>query len=139
MRFELDTALQFSIGASPGSYNRLARIAVGREPRLTGFHRPAVADPRAFHPVRQEGWAQRLSKLRGKKRATVALARRIGVVLHRMWRDGTEFQFTREDAMALRTAQAQLHPIGRQQGEEERAALEGERPTCVPAPGRGSR
>ena len=44
------------------------------------------------------------AKLRGKKRATIALARRIGVVLHRMWRDGTEFQFTREDAMALRTA-----------------------------------
>ena len=49
-------------------------------------------------------WAQRLVKLRGKKRATVALVRRIGVVLHRMWRDGTEFRFTREEAMALRTA-----------------------------------
>ena len=46
----------------------------------------------------------RLAKLRGKKRATVALARRIGVVLHRMWRDGTEFRFTREEAMALQTA-----------------------------------
>ena len=49
-----------------------------------------------------KAWAQRLTKLRGKKRATVALARRIGVVLHRMWRDGTEFRFTREEAMALR-------------------------------------
>ena len=47
---------------------------------------------------------KRLTKLRGKKRATVALARRIGVVLHRMWRDGTEFRYTREEAMALRTA-----------------------------------
>ena len=51
-----------------------------------------------------KAWAQRLTKLRGKKRATVALARRIGVVLHRMWRDGTEFRFTREEAMALRMA-----------------------------------
>ena len=51
-----------------------------------------------------KAWAQRLTKLRGKKRATVPLARRIGVVLHRMWRDGTEFRFTREEAMALRTA-----------------------------------
>ena len=34
----------------------------------------------------------------------LALARRIGVVLHRMWRDGTEFRFTREAAMALQTA-----------------------------------
>ena len=51
-----------------------------------------------------KAWALRLAKHRGKKRATVALARRIGVVLHRMWRDGTEFRFTREEAMALRTA-----------------------------------
>ncbi len=51
-----------------------------------------------------KAWALRLAVLRGKKRATVALARRIGVVLHRMWRDGTEFRFTREEAMALQTA-----------------------------------
>ena len=35
---------------------------------------------------------------------TFAQARRIGVVLHRMWRDGTEFRFTRKEAMALRMA-----------------------------------
>ena len=44
-----------------------------------------------------KAWALRLAKMRGKKRATVALARRIGVVLRRMWRDGTEFRFTREE------------------------------------------
>ncbi|MCY4559407.1 MAG: IS110 family transposase [Chloroflexi bacterium] len=55
-------------------------------------------------PNRLKAWAQRLTKLRGKKRATVALSRRIGVVLHRMWRDSTEFRFTREQAIALRTA-----------------------------------
>ena len=37
-----------------------------------------------------KAWALRLAVLRGKKRATVALARRIAVVLHRMWRDGME-------------------------------------------------
>ena len=51
-----------------------------------------------------KAWALRVAKLRGKKRATIALARRIGVVLHRMWRDGTKFRFTREEAMALQTA-----------------------------------
>lgn len=40
-------------------------------------------------------WAQRVAGRRGRKRATVALARRIGVVLHRMWCDGTEFRFAR--------------------------------------------
>jgi len=42
-------------------------------------------------------WALRVAQRRGKKRATVALARRIGVVLHRMWRDGTPFRFFAED------------------------------------------
>jgi transposase len=42
-------------------------------------------------------WALSVAKRRGKKRATVALARRIGVVLHRMWRDGTPFRFLIED------------------------------------------
>ena len=45
-------------------------------------------------------WALNVAKRRGKKRATVALARRIGVVLHRMWMDGTDFRFTRKDAAA---------------------------------------
>ena len=44
-------------------------------------------------------WAWNVAKTRGKKRATVGLARRIGVVLHRMWRDGTEFRFKRAEAM----------------------------------------
>ena len=45
-------------------------------------------------------WAWNVAKRRGKKRATIALARRIGVILHRMWRDGTEFYFTRAKAVA---------------------------------------
>ncbi|WP_264214424.1 IS110 family transposase [Leisingera thetidis] len=49
-------------------------------------------------------WALRVAQRRGKKRATVALARRIGVVLHRMWRDNTEFRFTRDAAMASSAA-----------------------------------
>ncbi|ARU01884.1 IS110 family transposase [Yoonia vestfoldensis] len=49
-------------------------------------------------------WALNVAKRRGKKRATVALARRIGVVLHRMWKDGTDFRFTREEAAHVATA-----------------------------------
>ena len=46
-----------------------------------------------------KAWALRLAAQRGKKRATTALARRMGVVLLRMWLDGTEFRFTRDQAM----------------------------------------
>ena len=38
-------------------------------------------------------WARRVAHRRGSKRALIALARRIGVVLHRMWIDGTPFRY----------------------------------------------
>jgi transposase len=37
-------------------------------------------------------WATQLARRRGAKRAMVALARRIGVILHRMWVDDTAFR-----------------------------------------------
>jgi transposase len=33
-----------------------------------------------------------IAKRRGAKRAKVALARKLGALLHRMWVDGTEFR-----------------------------------------------
>jgi transposase len=35
-----------------------------------------------------------VAKRRGSKRAKVALARKIGVILHRMWVDGTTYRWT---------------------------------------------
>ena len=37
-------------------------------------------------------WAAQVARRRGAKRAMVALARRIAVILHRMWVDDTDFQ-----------------------------------------------
>jgi transposase len=45
-------------------------------------------------------WAMEVAKRRGAKRATVALARKIGVVLHRMWVDGTTFRWTKAEPVA---------------------------------------
>ncbi len=47
-----------------------------------------------------KAWAMKIAKKRGMKKAIVALARRLAVVMHRMWMDGTEFQCTREGAVA---------------------------------------
>ena len=41
-------------------------------------------------------WALGVAVRRGAKKAKVALARKIGVILHRMWVDGTSFRWTRE-------------------------------------------
>jgi transposase len=40
------------------------------------------------------GWAMRIAKRSGAKLAKVALARKLAVILHRMWIDGTDFRWT---------------------------------------------
>jgi hypothetical protein len=37
-----------------------------------------------------------VARRRGAKKAIVALARRLAVVMHRMWIDGTEFRWRKE-------------------------------------------
>ncbi len=45
-------------------------------------------------------WALEVAKRRGMRRAKVALARKLAVILHRMWIDGTTFRWGREAAAA---------------------------------------
>ena len=47
-----------------------------------------------------KAWAMQIARRRGMKRAIVALARRLAVIMHRIWVDGTEFRWTREQATA---------------------------------------
>jgi transposase len=47
-----------------------------------------------------KAWAVRVAQRRGMRCATVALARRIAVILHRMWVDGTDFRWSNETAIA---------------------------------------
>lgn len=39
-----------------------------------------------------KAWAMRIAARRGAKRAKIALARKLAVIMHRMWVDGTEFR-----------------------------------------------
>ena len=50
-----------------------------------------------------KAWAMQIAKRRGMKKAIVALARRLAVVLHRIWVDGTEFRWTLDVATALKS------------------------------------
>jgi transposase len=47
-----------------------------------------------------KAWAMKVARHRGMKKAIVALARRLAVIMHRVWVDGTEFRWTREVAAA---------------------------------------
>ena len=45
-----------------------------------------------------KAWGMRLARRIGAKKARVALARKLAVVLHRMWCDGTDFRWTTKPA-----------------------------------------
>jgi len=47
-----------------------------------------------------KAWAMKIARHRGLKKAIVALARRLAVIMHRIWIDGTEFRWSRQEAAA---------------------------------------
>jgi transposase len=48
-----------------------------------------------------KAWGMRVAQRRGQRRAIVAVARRLAVILHRMWTDGTDFRWGSEPAAAV--------------------------------------
>ncbi len=47
-----------------------------------------------------KAWGMRVMKTRGRRRGVVAVARKLAVILHRMWADGTEFRWSKTEAPA---------------------------------------
>ncbi|MFT6659161.1 IS110 family transposase [Maritalea sp.] len=47
-----------------------------------------------------KSWGMRLMRTKGRRRAVVAVARKLAVLLHRMWVDGTEFRQDKVGGMA---------------------------------------
>ncbi len=45
-----------------------------------------------------KAWGLHLVRTKGQRRATVAVARKLAVILHRMWTDGTQFQWNDQEA-----------------------------------------
>jgi len=49
-------------------------------------------------------WGMKLARHRGHKRAVTAVARKLAVIMHAMWRDGTDFRFAAVQPEAAATA-----------------------------------
>src|SRR5258708_7488838 len=47
-----------------------------------------------------KAWGVRLAKRNGLRKAKVAVARKLAVILHRMWIDGTEFNWSKQEIAA---------------------------------------
>jgi transposase len=62
--------------------------------RTALYEAASVMLSRTVRPSPLKSWALAVARRRGTKKARVALARKLGVVLHRMWVDGTDFRWT---------------------------------------------
>ena len=64
------------------------------------FEAAGVLLTRVPHWCRLKAWGLRLVKRIGLKKARVDVARKLAVILHRMWRDGTDFIWSTKEAAA---------------------------------------
>jgi transposase len=51
-------------------------------------------------------WGMKVAKSRGMARARVAVARKLAVILHRMWSDGSEFRWGKQTEVSAKAAAA---------------------------------
>jgi transposase len=100
-RFKSSKAVGAHFGLTPKKYQSGATDVTGRISKI-GDAAVRTALYEAAHvilvrPVKGSGlksWAMKLARRAGMKKAKVALARKLAVILHRMWVDGTSFVFT---------------------------------------------
>lgn len=104
-RFRRSRSVGVHFGLTPkryqsGEVDRVGAISkIGDEMVRTLLYEAAttlLGKVQRFSPLK--AWGLRLAMRRGIKRARVALARKLAVVLHRMWLDGTEFRWSRQAA-----------------------------------------
>ena len=104
-RFRNSKAVGAAFGLTPSRYQS------GESDRTGGISRCGddmmrmmlyqAAQSMLFHSAKWswlKAWAMKVARQRGMKKAIVALARRLAVIMHRIWVDGTDFRWTSEVA-----------------------------------------
>jgi transposase len=106
-RFRTSKAVGASFGLTPsqhqsGESQRIGRVSLCGDAMMRAMLYEAAHTmlTRSVKWSWLKAWAMRVAKNRGLKKATVALARRLAVIMHRMWVDGTEFRWSRDAAAA---------------------------------------
>jgi transposase len=102
-RFRHSKAVGAVFGLTPSQYqsgevNRIGAISrCGDEMmRMMLYEAAQIVLVRSTKWSWLKAWAMKIARHRGMKKAIVALARRLAVIMHRIWVDGTEFRWTRE-------------------------------------------
>ena len=106
-RFGSSKAVGAHFGLTPKKYQSGETDVTGSISRVgDGMVRTALYEAahimltRATRFSALKRWAMEVAKRRGMKRAKVALARKLAVVLHRIWSDGTDFRWSKEASAA---------------------------------------
>ena len=102
-RFRNSKAVGAAFGLTPSRYQSGESDRSGRISRcgdeMTRMMLYEAAQSMLAHSAKWswlKAWAMKIARHRGMKKAIVALARRLAVIMHRIWVDGTEFRWTRE-------------------------------------------
>jgi transposase len=106
-RFTNSKAVGPALGLTPvlnqsGESHRVGRISLCGDDMMRHllYEAAQVMLTRAQKWSWLKAWAMNIAKRRGQQKAIVALARRLAVIMHRMWIDGTEFRWTKETVAA---------------------------------------
>lgn len=106
-RFKNSKAVGPALGLTPvmnqsGESNRVGRISLCGDTMIRTLLYEAAQV--MLTVVRKwswlKAWAMNIAKRRGHQKAIVALARRLAVIMHRMWSDGTDFQWSKDSGPA---------------------------------------
>lgn len=100
-RFASSAAVGAFLGMTPrryqsGEVDKAGRISRCGDAMVRGllFEAAKVLLSRSTKPSDLQAWGRSLIKRIGKKKATVAVARKLSVILHRMWSTGEPFRWS---------------------------------------------
>jgi transposase len=98
-RFKRSRTVAAHFGLTPrryqsGEHDNPGRISKAGDPgvRATLYAAANALLMRTMAGSQIKSWGMRLMRSKGRRRAVVAVARKLAVLLHRMWIDGTEFR-----------------------------------------------
>ena len=104
-RFRNSRAVGAALGLTPGKYQSGESDHTGgisrcgdEMMRVMLYEAAQVMLVRSTRWSWLKAWAMQVARRRGMKKAIVALARRLAVIMHRIWVDGTEFSWSRQEA-----------------------------------------
>ena len=100
-RFSRSSAVGAYFGMTPrryqsGEVDQAGRVSKCGDGMVRGllFEAAKVLLSRSARPSDLQAWGRALMKRIGKKKATMAVARKLSVILHRMWTTGQPFRWT---------------------------------------------